>query len=143
MKRGKPRSTDDLVISSFDKERLKRLLGSTDVGAEGREELEDLTREIERGLEVRPQEIPPDVVTMNSSVRVTDVESGASNVYTLVFPADADFEKGKISILAPLGTALLGFRIGDRVRWQMPGGVRQLRIDEILYQPEAAGDFHL
>jgi regulator of nucleoside diphosphate kinase len=60
-----------------------------------------------------------------------------------VFPADANYEEGKISILAPLGTALLGYRVGDVVYWHVPRGVRQLRIDEILYQPEAAGHYHL
>ena len=143
MKRRKKGSKDNLVISSFDKQRLMRLLNSGETAAEQREELEDLAREIERGTEVRPQEIPPDVVTMNSTVRVTDVEAGSTHTYTIVFPADADYEKGKISILAPLGTALLGFRVGDTVDWNMPRGVRRLRIDEIIYQPEAAGDFHL
>ena len=143
MKRRKKGSKDHLVISSFDKQRLMRLLNSGETAAEQREELEDLAREIERGTEVRPQEIPPDVVTMNSTVRVTDVDSGSTHTYTIVFPADADYEKGKISILAPLGTALLGFRVGDIVDWNMPRGIRRLRIDEIIYQPEAAGDFHL
>lgn len=137
------RSKDHLVISSFDKERLTRLLQSQDTYTEDRAELEDLSREIERGAEVRPEEIPPDVVTMNSTVRLTDLESGSSHVYTIVFPSDADYDTGKISILAPLGTALLGYRVGDTVTWRMPRGDRRLRIDAIVYQPEAAGDFHL
>lgn len=141
-KRRKP-SKDDLVISSFDKQRIAKLLRSAETAAEQREEIEDLVREIERGAELQPQEIPPDVVTMNSTVRVTDVDAGTTHVYTIVFPADADYEKGKISILAPLGTALLGYRVGDTVDWQMLRGARRLRIDEILYQPEAAGDYHL
>jgi regulator of nucleoside diphosphate kinase len=142
-RRGGSRSKNDLVISSYDKQRLMQLLRSAQTTGEAREDLEDLTREIARGAEVQPQEIPPDVVTMNSRVRVTDLESGATNSYTIVFPSDADYESGKISILAPLGTALLGYRIGDIVDWQMPGGTRRLRIDEIVYQPEAAGDYHL
>ena len=143
MKRGKKGSKDSLVISSFDKHRLMRLLRSGETAAEQREELDDLAREIERGIEVQPREIPPDVVTMNSRVRVTDVDAGTTHEYTIVFPSDADYEKGRISILAPLGTALLGFRVGDTVDWSMPRGVRRLRIEEIVYQPEAAGDFHL
>jgi regulator of nucleoside diphosphate kinase len=137
------RTKDHLVISRHDKARLIRLLGSIEPTSEVREELEDLTRELLRGDEVGTDQVPPDVVTMNSTVRVTDVESGSSHVYTIVFPADADYENGKISILAPLGTALLGYRVGDVVDWQMPRGVRRLRIDEVIYQPEAAGDFHL
>lgn len=134
---------ETLLISSYDKKRLMHLLSSLEGAREERPELEDLEHEIERGAEVRPQEVPPDVVTMNSSVRVTDLESGVASVYTIVFPGDADYEKGKISILAPLGTALLGYRTGDVVNWAVPRGVRRLRIDEIVYQPEAAGDFHL
>ena len=137
------RSKDDLVISSFDKERLTRLLQAPETSSEDRAELEDLTREIERGAEVRPEEMPPDVVTRNSTVRLTDLESGSSHVYTIVFPGDADYDTGKISILASLGTALLGYRVGDIVTWRLPGGNRRLKINEILYQPEAAGDFHL
>ena len=136
-------SKDNLVISSFDKQRIMRLLQTSETASEQRDEVEDLVHEIERGVEVQPQEIPPDVVTMNSTVRVTDVDSGSTHEYTIVFPADADYAKGKISILAPLGTALLGYRVGDTVDWRVPRGVRHLRIDEIVYQPEAAGDFHL
>ena len=143
MKGRKKGSKQSLVISSFDKKRLMRLLRSGETVAEQREDLEDLAHEIDRGLEVQPQEIPADVVTMNSSIKVTDLDSGSTHVYTIVFPADADYEKGKISILAPLGTALLGFRVGDTVEWAMPRGIRRLRIDEIVYQPEASGDFHL
>jgi regulator of nucleoside diphosphate kinase len=142
MTQGK-RSKDHLIISRHDKDRLIRLLGSIEPTSEVREELEDLTRELMRGDEVGTDQVPPDVVTMNSTVRVTDVESGSTHVYTIVFPADADYEKGKISILAPLGTALLGYRVGDVVDWHMPRGIRRLRIDEIIYQPEAAGDSHL
>jgi regulator of nucleoside diphosphate kinase len=144
MKRSKgPRSKNDLVISSFDKERLTLLLKEMDASAASAVEREDLTHEIERGAEVRPEEIPPDVVTMNSTVRLTDLESGSSHVYTIVFPSDADPDKGKISILAPLGTALLGYRVGDVVKWRRPEGDRRLKIEAIVYQPEAAGDYHL
>jgi regulator of nucleoside diphosphate kinase len=141
--KAKSRLRDQLVISSLDKQRLRKLLFSNETTSEDREELQDLTQEIERGAEVQPHEIPPDVVTMNSSVRVTDLEDGTSHVYTIVFPGDVDYDKGKISILAPLGTALLGYHVGDVVNWRMPRGMRQLRIDEIIYQPESAGDYHL
>lgn len=89
------------------------------------------------------KQAPPDLVTINSKVRLTDLGTGESLVYTLVFPHDADYKEGRISILAPLGTALLGFRVGDVVDWRMPVGDRRLRIDEVLYQPEAAGHYHL
>ena len=80
---------------------------------------------------------------MNSSVRVSDLGTSKSEVITIVFPSDANYDEGKVSILAPLGTALLGYRVGDVVYWHVPRGIRQLRIDEILYQPEAAGHYYL
>jgi regulator of nucleoside diphosphate kinase len=137
MTRPKGIGDGDLVISSFDKERLLRLM------LEDQTASQDLAHEIERGSEVRPEDIPPDVVTMNSTVRVTDLESGASGVYTIVFPSDADYEKRRISIMSPLGTALIGYRVGDLVEWRSPRGPQRVRIDEIIYQPEASGDFHL
>ena len=138
MKRSKkPKANEDLVISSFDKERLAEVLREAqDAGLTA-----DLQQEIERAGEVRPEEVPPDVVTMNSTVRVSDLESGEKHEYTIVFPPDADAEKGRISILSPIGTALLGYRLGDIV--PIARLKRRLRIDEIIYQPEAAGDFHL
>jgi regulator of nucleoside diphosphate kinase len=137
------RLKQDLLISSYDKQRLMHLLRSVDASSEVRDELDDLTWEIQRGREVRPQEVPADVVTMNSSVRVTDLDASTSHVYAIVFPSDANHERGKISILAAPGMALLGYRVGDVVYWHVPRGVRQLRIDEIVYQPEASGHYHL
>jgi regulator of nucleoside diphosphate kinase len=137
------RLKQDLLISSYDKQRLMHLLRSVDASSEVRDELDDLTWEIQRGREVRPQEVPADVVTMNSSVRVTDLDASTSHVYAIVFPSDANHERGKISILAAPGMALFGYRVGDVVYWHGPRGVRQLRIDEIVYQPEASGHYHL
>ncbi len=131
------------VISSFDKERLTRLLQSREAAAASPNDLSELRDEIETGAEVRPQEIPPDVVTMNSAVRVTDLDTGVSQVYTIVFPADADYEKGRISILSGLGAMLLGCRVSEIVPLTVVGQRRRLRIDGIVYQPEAAGDYHL
>lgn len=141
MKKNKQASS--IQITRFDKTRLMRLLRSLDAAQENRDELEDLERELERGIEVDSTDVGSDVVTMNSTVRVTDLDANTTHLYTIVFPSDADFEKGRISILSPLGTALLGYRAGDVVTWEMPRGTRKLRIEELVYQPEAAGDFHL
>ena len=92
---------------------------------------------------VEPHDIPRDVVTMNSRVSITDTESGEQMVYTLVFPSKANIADNKLSIMAPLGMALLGYRKGDIVKWTVPSGVKKLRVDDIIYQPEAAGDYHL
>ena len=80
---------------------------------------------------------------MNSRVRVRDLGSEKETPYSLVFPSDADSNQNKISILAPLGSALFGYRIGDVIEWKVPAGLRRIRVDEILYQPEAACDYDL
>ena len=139
----KKKKSESIYVTRFDKTRLLRMLARVEAAAEERPELEDLEMELERGTEVEPSEIAPDVVTMNSRVRVTDLDTDATHLYTIVFPWDADYENGRISILSPLGTALHGYRAGDEVSWTMPGGTRRLRIEELVYQPEAAGDFHL
>lgn len=87
---------------------------------------------------VEPDAIPRDVVTMNSEVRVKDLDSGDIKVYTLVFPSQAR-TKNSISILAPIGTAMLGYRVGDVIEWHVPKGIRRLKVLDVLYQPEAAG----
>ena len=64
-------------------------------------------------------------------------------VCCLVFPEDSNADQGKISIFAPIGTALLGYKVGDIIEWKVPAGLMKLKVEEILYQPEAAGDYHL
>jgi regulator of nucleoside diphosphate kinase len=92
---------------------------------------------------VAPEGIPPDVVTMRSKVRLKDLDTNEEKVYTIVFPSEANFDDCKISILAPLATALLGFKRGDIVEVKAPSRLRRLLISEILYQPESAGEYDL
>jgi regulator of nucleoside diphosphate kinase len=80
---------------------------------------------------------------MNSRVRLKDLETNEEKVYTLVFPSEADLSQQKISVLAPIGTAILGYRIGDTVEWRVPAGVKNMRIEDILFQPEAEGHYQL
>ncbi len=89
------------------------------------------------------KDIPANVVTMNSRVVLHDLGSGEEKTYTLVFPRNANVDTGAISVLAPVGTAILGYAAGDEIEWRVPSGTRRFRIEEVLYQPEAAGDFHL
>jgi regulator of nucleoside diphosphate kinase len=104
--------------------------------------LKGLEEELDRAKIVKPEEIPTDVITMNSTFRVYDLDSGEDFVYTLVFPARADSASGKISILAPLGTTMLGYRAGDTVEWLAPEGRKRLKVKRVVYQPEAEGNFH-
>jgi len=87
--------------------------------------------------------VPPDVITMNSRVRLYDLDADEELIFTLVFPEDADPAENKISVLAPIGMAMLGYRVGDTFEWEVPAGISRLRVLEILYQPEAAGDYDL
>jgi regulator of nucleoside diphosphate kinase len=133
-----------IYVTDFDLKRLSNLLnGTRSWNEKDRSYLTKLEDELDWAQIVAPREIPGDVVTMNSQARVKDLDSNQEMVFTLVFPAEADYEGGRLSVLAPIGTALLGYRAGETVEWEVPGGVRRLKIEQVLYQPEAAGDYHL
>ncbi len=93
--------------------------------------LEQLRAELDRAIVLDSEQVPGDVVTSQTRVRVLDVASGKRHEFTVVFPIEADVSANRISILAPLGTALLGFRTGDEVEWAMPVGLRRLRIERV------------
>lgn len=132
-----------IFITTIDRERLEKLLlGTRQWSNRDKEHLQALEEELDKAHTVESTEIPGDVVTMRSHVRVQDMKAGAAMDLSVVFPSEADSEQGKISVLAPVGTALLGYRVGDTVEWRVPGGLRRLKIERILYQPEAAGDYH-
>lgn len=104
---------------------------------------EKLANELESGVLVEPQEIPSDVVTMNSVVKISFVGEERQQEFRIVYPDEADFRMKKVSIFAPIATALIGFRVGDLIEWMVPGGLKKIKIDGISYQPEAAGDYSL
>ncbi len=133
-----------IFITKFDQERLiKLLIEAKRTGYRGSEYLSKLENELARAKVVSPKEIPANVITMNSKALLVDVDTGEEMTFTLVFPENADIAQGKISILAPIGTAMLGYRVGDVFEWDVPDGARKLQVKEILYQPEARGDFNL
>ncbi len=131
----------NVVISSLDAERLERLLESLPANAfPGKADLE---RELERAEVVDSKEVPPSVVTMNSTVRFKVESSAEEFCLTLVYPKDVDATGGTISILAPVGSALLGLSEGDEIAWPKPGGgTVRVRIEEVIYQPERSGEYH-
>lgn len=133
-----------IFITEYDLARLEELLEkvSTEDSRDSKH-LNELGDELLRAEVVEPRDIPADVITMNSQVCLKDLDSGEELVYTLVFPNDARLEENRISILAPVGTALLGYRVADTIKWKVPGGIRRLKVKKMLYQPEASGDFHL
>ena len=133
-----------LYLTRADYHRLNDVLRATLL--ERSEDLGDLARlqdEIRRARIVEPKEIPSDVITMNSRVRMRDLDSGEQMEVSLVYPSASNAAAKKISILAPIGTAILGYRKGDVVEWEVPAGMRRLQIEDVLYQPEASGDFSL
>jgi len=131
-------------VTQFDLERLRKLIADAQhTKYRGSEYLTKLQTELDRAEVVKSREVGGDVVTMNSTAVMVDLETGKEEVYTLVFPEDADAGQGKISILAPIGTAMLGYEVGDIFEWEVPAGKRRLHVKKVLYQPEAAGDYHL
>ena len=130
-----------IVLTSLDYDRLEALLDSLpDSAMPGKANLQ---AELDRAEIVEPTDIPPTVVTMNSTVRFALEETGEEFSYTLVYPKEADGNAGRISVLAPVGSALLGLSVGQSISWQVPGGRKlQLRILDVIYQPEAEGELH-
>lgn len=134
-----------IYINEVDLARLRKLIDlARETGNDAnRMYLDRLEGELERAEVVNPIDIPRDVVTMRSTVRLKDLDNGKEMVYSLVFPNEADVDEGKISVLAPVGTAMIGYRVGDVIEWEVPSGLRRLKVEEIIYQPEASGDYHL
>lgn len=133
-----------IYVTDQDAKRLRQLLEIAKRSQYyGSNNLQKLGAELNRATVVAATAIPHDVITMNSKVRLTDLKTGEAMTYTLVFPEAADINAGRISVLAPIGTALLGYRAGDTISWEVPAGVRRIKILDILYQPEASGDYHL
>lgn len=135
----------NIYITRPDHERLRKLIeiAREREGDANRDYLNRLEEELERAEVVAQKDIPPDVITMRSTVSLKDVDTGEKMIYWLGFPTEANYEEGKISVLAPIGTAILGYRRGDVIEWEVPSGVRRLKVEEVLYQPEARGDYQL
>ena len=137
-------SDKNIHITELDRQRLVDLIIDAQSGEyRGSIYLEKLRGELNRAQIVLPQEISGDVITMNSQVALLDLDTQEEEIYTLVYPEEANTSEGKISILAPIGTAMLGYRVGDVFEWEVPAGKRRLKVDKILYQPEASGNYEL
>jgi len=96
-----------------------------------------LRRELERAIVVSSAAVPPDIATMNSRVPYTDEKDGATRTVSLVYPIEADAAKGKVSVLAPVGTALLGLSEGQSIEWDFPDGSRRrLKLEQVVHQPQ-------
>ena len=132
-------SPTKLLITDQDYERLALLVLHSETNSSAA-----LEEELGRAQVVSQKEIPSDVVTMNSRIKFIDDETKKETEITLVYPKDADVTKGQVSILAPVGIALIGLRVGQTIDWPMPTGIfRKLKVTGIAYQPEASGNWEL
>lgn len=129
-----------IIINEFDAERIDRLLEKPEYA--NSPVANALNDELDRAQMCAPEEMPHDVVSMHSQVRFRDLTTGEERVRTLVFPTQMTDSTTQLSIFAPVGAALLGLRTGNTIHWELPGGTStHLEVLELLYQPEAAGDF--
>lgn len=130
-----------LTIGALDAERLDTLLAHPQFA--DTEVAQALGEELDRAEIVEPVAIPADVVTMNSRVRFRDLLTGEEHIRTLVYPAGLSDSREQISVMAPLGAALLGMHLGNSIAWPLPNGENtRIEVLELLYQPEAAGEYH-
>ena len=129
-------TTHDLVITDADLERLRPVLDQHDTEAATL-----LETELQRAVIVAAHDVPADVVTMNSEVVYEDCDTTTCRRVRVVYPKDANPSEGRVSVLAPIGSALLGLRVGQAIEWVVPTGTKRIRVVELPYQPEASGDF--
>lgn len=131
-----------IILSNLDHKRILDSINKA-VRANSISEQEALTlsKELEKAEVIEPEHMPNDVVTMNSTVKVTFAKTGKQLELKIVYPKEADISKNLISIFSPIAAALIGYRVGDTIDWNVPSGPTTIRIDEITYQPEASGEF--
>ena len=133
-----------IFITRTDQERLGKLIQlKEEFASDSKTHLEELKSELKRAVIIEPQAIPADVITMRSQVLLKDLSNGEEMICTLVYPDEADMLAGKISILAPIGMAILGYRENDQVEREIPGGIAMFKVEKVLFQPEASGNFDL
>jgi len=131
-----------IVITQNDSEKLRKFIKAARQGASANAaHIQRLVEEIESAEIVDREQIGADVITMNTEAVVKDVKTGETETYKVVFPEYADIDTGKVSVLSPLGCALLGYRINDEIEVDAPGGKRIVRVEKVVYQPEAQGNF--
>ncbi len=131
------------VISWFDRMRLAGFIKLLREQPDKQEAVDALKAKLERARIIKPEEVPPSLVTMNSKVILSDLDGGERVTLEVVFPPTADTTAGQVSVFSPIGLALLGCSEGAEVEWPVPGGKRRLRLIKVSFQPEAAGIYNL
>ena len=132
------------IINRLDYARIKKCINDArQFKSITESELQKLVNELESAVIMEPEAIPANVVTMNSIVKLSFSNNSKQVQFQIVYPDQANFRENKISIFSPIATALIGYKIGDEIEWIVPAGLTKMKIEEIIYQPEAAGDYNL
>lgn len=133
-----------IILNRLDYARIKKCIrDAQQFNSISNHEAESLMQELESAEILEPEQIPSNVVTMNSIVRMSFINSKKQVQFQIVYPNKANFKENKISIFSPIATALIGYKVGDEIEWIIPAGITCIKIDEIIYQPEAAGHYNL
>ncbi len=133
-----------LIVNRLDYARIKKSINNAkQFGSINSGEAVRLLNELDSARIVDPEAMPSDVVTMNSVVRLSFLENNKQIQFQIVYPDQANLKENKISIFSPIATALIGYKAHDEIEWIVPAGLTRIRIDEIVYQPEAAGNYDL
>ncbi|HQH27411.1 MAG TPA: nucleoside diphosphate kinase regulator [Oligoflexia bacterium] len=132
-----------IIITETDQQRVSAVIAELRKSGHSPDDLDAVEYELARAEVVQSENVPRNVVTMNSTVVLRDLETNQTAKYTLVYPWEADISKGKISVFAPIGTAILGYQLGDEIEWEVPVGQKKYKIEHVLFQPEREGRFDL
>lgn len=144
LKEEKKMKTNEIMITSFDYEMIINMLLKMreSLTKEQKDNADKLVIEIKRAYKVDPYEIPSDYVTMNSIFEIQEVDKNETRKISLVYPNKANIDEKKISVLSPVGTAVLGYRTGEIIHWKVPAGYKKFKISKMIYQPEASGKYY-
>lgn len=133
-----------IILNRLDYSRIKQSIGDArQFKSISASEAENLMKELNSAKIVEPQEIPDNVVTMNSIVKISFSNTNKQVEFQIVYPDKANLKNNKISIFSPIATALIGYKVADEIEWLVPAGLTKIRIDEIVFQPEASGDYNM
>jgi len=133
-----------LIVNRLDYARIKKSISDArQFNSISKADADKLISELDSASIVEPESVPSDVVTMNSVVKLSFLNNDKQVQFQIVYPDQANFKENKISIFSPIATALIGYRVKDEIEWIVPSGITRMRIDEIIYQPEAAGHLNL
>ena len=135
---------EKIIINRLDYARIKKCISDArQFKSITDSEVQKLVNELESAEIMEPETIPANVVTMNSIVKLSFSNNNKQVQFQIVYPDQANFRENKISIFSPIATALIGYKVGDEIEWIVPAGLTKMKIEEIIYQPEAAGDYNL